>query len=104
MAHSEIVEEEQQQQQQRNELSAAAVSDNNRQIIEDIIHTEHTDHEHRHTNELRDAQKRIKELEQKLEMLERRIPKKHPLVTYLNYKNRRRILVISPYNYITILY
>lgn len=36
---------------------------------------------------------KIKELEFKIQLLEDRIPKKYPDVTYLNYKNRKRILV-----------
>lgn len=43
--------------------------------------------------ELEQTKLKIKELELKIQMLEDRIPKKYPDVTYLNYKNRKRILV-----------
>uniref|UniRef100_U5EXQ8 UDP-glucuronic acid decarboxylase 1 n=1 Tax=Corethrella appendiculata TaxID=1370023 RepID=U5EXQ8_9DIPT len=44
-------------------------------------------------NELNQAYKRIDLLESKIKELERRIPKKHPDVRFLNYKNRKRILI-----------
>lgn len=43
--------------------------------------------------ELEQTKLKIKELEFKIQLLEDRIPKKYPDVTYLNYKNRKRILV-----------
>lgn len=43
--------------------------------------------------DLKEAYRRIADLEQKLAMISERIPQKYPEVTYLNYKNRRRILV-----------
>lgn len=43
--------------------------------------------------ELEQTKLKIKELELKIQLLEDRIPKKYPDVTYLNYKNRKRILV-----------
>lgn len=43
--------------------------------------------------ELQIAQSKINELEYKIQQLEDRIPRKYPDVTYLNYKNRKRILV-----------
>lgn len=45
--------------------------------------------------ELREAQRKIQELEIKIQMLETRIPRKHPEVLYLNYKSRKRILVME---------
>lgn len=44
-------------------------------------------------SELQDAQRKIVELEYKIKELEHRIPRKYPDVTYLNYKNRKRILI-----------
>lgn len=43
--------------------------------------------------DLDEAYRRIADLEQKLALLSDRIPQKYPEVTYLNYKNRKRILV-----------
>lgn len=43
--------------------------------------------------ELHQAQAQIKQLEQKIKKLEDRIPRRFPEVTYLNYKNRKRILI-----------
>lgn len=40
-----------------------------------------------------DASERIQELEEKLQTLEARIPKTYPEVKFLNYLNRKRILV-----------
>lgn len=42
---------------------------------------------------LNDASERIQELEVKLQTLEARIPKTYPEVKFLNYLNRKRILV-----------
>ncbi|XP_058825338.1 UDP-glucuronic acid decarboxylase 1 [Topomyia yanbarensis] len=50
------------------------------------------DHETR-MNELHQAKKQILELERKIQELEGRIPRKYPDVTFLNYKNRKRILI-----------
>lgn len=47
----------------------------------------------RYHRELLEAQIRIAELERKLVALAERIPQKYPEVTYLNYKNRKRVLV-----------
>lgn len=47
--------------------------------------------------ELEQTKLKIKELELKIQLLEDRIPKKYPDVTYLNYKNRKRILVRIPF-------
>lgn len=44
-------------------------------------------------NELHEAKRQILELERKIQELEGRIPRKYPDVTFLNYKNRKRILV-----------
>lgn len=44
-------------------------------------------------NELSEAKKRLKLLEMKIQTLENRISKKYPDVLFLNYKNRKRILV-----------
>ena len=44
-------------------------------------------------SELIEAQLKIKQLELKIQELEDRIPRKYPDVTYLNYKNRKRILI-----------
>lgn len=44
-------------------------------------------------NELEDAKGRLRLLEIKIQMLENRISKKYPEVNFLNYKNRKRILV-----------
>lgn len=46
-------------------------------------------------NELNEAKKRLKLLEMKIQTLENRISKKYPDVLFLNYKNRKRILVSS---------
>ncbi|KAF5271339.1 hypothetical protein FQA39_LY08137 [Lamprigera yunnana] len=43
--------------------------------------------------ELDDASVRVIELENKLKMLESRIPKKYPQVTFLNYLKKKRILI-----------
>lgn len=43
--------------------------------------------------ELHDAKARLELLEQKLAVLEGRIPQKFPDVEYLGYKDRKRILV-----------
>uniref|UniRef100_A0A182SDJ7 Uncharacterized protein n=1 Tax=Anopheles maculatus TaxID=74869 RepID=A0A182SDJ7_9DIPT len=43
-------------------------------------------------NELHEAKRQILELERKIQELEGRIPRKYPDVTFLNYKNRKRIL------------
>lgn len=44
-------------------------------------------------NELHEAKQRLKLLEMKIQTLESRISKTYPDVTFLNYKNRKRILV-----------
>ncbi|XP_058059027.1 UDP-glucuronic acid decarboxylase 1 isoform X1 [Anopheles bellator] len=44
-------------------------------------------------NELHEAKRQILELERKIQELEGRIPRKYPDVTFLNYKNRKRILI-----------
>lgn len=44
-------------------------------------------------DELSEAKKRLKLLEMKIQTLENRISKKYPDVLFLNYKNRKRILV-----------
>lgn len=46
---------------------------------------------------LNDASERIQELEEKLQTLEARIPKTYPEVKFLNYLNRKRILVCIKY-------
>lgn len=46
-------------------------------------------------NQLNDAKQRIRLLEMKIQNLENRIAKKYPDVVFLNYKNRKRILVSS---------
>lgn len=43
--------------------------------------------------ELKIAQAKIKQLEKRLEELENRLPKKYDAVQFLNYQNRKRILV-----------
>lgn len=43
--------------------------------------------------ELSEAKQRLRLLEMKIENLENRISKKYPDVVFLNYKNRKRILV-----------
>lgn len=45
-------------------------------------------------HELNDARKRLRSLEMKIKSLENRMAKKYPDVLFLNYKNRKRILVI----------
>ncbi len=54
---------------------------------------EHNNQQFDNDNELEQTKLKIKELELKLQLLEDRIPKKYPDVTYLNYKSRKRILV-----------
>ncbi|XP_058129894.1 UDP-glucuronic acid decarboxylase 1 [Anopheles ziemanni] len=44
-------------------------------------------------NELYEAKRQILELQRKIQELEGRIPRKYPDVTFLNYKNRKRILI-----------
>lgn len=44
-------------------------------------------------NELNDARQQLRLLEMKIKTLENRIAKKYPDVSFLNYKNRKRILV-----------
>ncbi|XP_050069600.1 UDP-glucuronic acid decarboxylase 1 [Anopheles maculipalpis] len=44
-------------------------------------------------NELHEAKRQILVLERKIQELEGRIPRKYPDVTFLNYKNRKRILI-----------
>lgn len=44
-------------------------------------------------NELNDARQRLRLLEMKIRVLENRMAKKYPDVLFLNYKNRKRILV-----------
>uniref|UniRef100_A0A182NCX1 UDP-glucuronic acid decarboxylase 1 n=1 Tax=Anopheles dirus TaxID=7168 RepID=A0A182NCX1_9DIPT len=44
-------------------------------------------------DELHEAKRQILELERKIQELEGRIPRKYPDVTFLNYKNRKRILI-----------
>lgn len=43
--------------------------------------------------ELSEAKQRLRLLEMKIQTLENRISKKYPDVVFLNYKNRKRILV-----------
>ena len=45
--------------------------------------------------ELKDAQIKIRQLEERIEELELRLPKKYEAVKFLNYHNRKRILVSS---------
>lgn len=44
-------------------------------------------------NELNEARQRLRLLEMKIQTLENRIARKYPDVLFLNYKNRKRILV-----------
>lgn len=44
-------------------------------------------------NELKDARQRLRLLEMQIQTLENRIARKYPDVLFLNYKNRKRILV-----------
>lgn len=44
-------------------------------------------------DDLREAKQRLRLLEMKIKMLENRMAKKYPEVNFLNYKNRKRILV-----------
>lgn len=44
-------------------------------------------------NELSEAKQRLRILEMKIQTLESRMSKKYPDVLFLNYKNRKRILV-----------
>ncbi|EDS38783.1 dtdp-glucose 4-6-dehydratase [Culex quinquefasciatus] len=46
-----------------------------------------------HIDEVHQAKQQILALERKIQELEGRIPRKYPDVTFLNYKNRKRILV-----------
>lgn len=45
------------------------------------------------TSDLKNANERIKQLEDRIEELEQRLPKKYDAVKFLNYQNRKRILV-----------
>lgn len=57
-------------------------------------HNEQLDREQEtRMSELHEAKKQILQLERKIQELEGRIPRKYPDVTFLNYKNRKRILV-----------
>ncbi|KAG4080310.1 hypothetical protein HA402_010802 [Bradysia odoriphaga] len=69
------------------ELLARSIKDNNQQFDND------NELERRYHTELAETKLKIKELELKIQLLEDRIPKKYPDVTYLNYKNRKRILI-----------
>lgn len=44
-------------------------------------------------NELKLAEAKIRSLEKRLEELENRLPKQYDVVKFLNYQNRKRILV-----------
>lgn len=55
-------------------------------------------------NELNEAKKQLKLLEMKIQNLENRISKKYPDVLFLNYKNRKRILVSSYIAAISLLF
>lgn len=44
-------------------------------------------------NELNEARRRLQLLEMKIQTLEKNIARKYPDVAFLNYKNRKRILV-----------
>ncbi|XP_039447545.1 UDP-glucuronic acid decarboxylase 1 [Culex pipiens pallens] len=46
-----------------------------------------------HIDEVHQAKQQILALERKIQELEGRIPRKYPDVTFLNYKNRKRILI-----------
>lgn len=46
-------------------------------------------------NELNEAKQRLRLLEMKIQTLENRLAKKYPDVVFLNYKNRKRILVLA---------
>lgn len=46
-----------------------------------------------HLDEVHQAKQQILALERKIQELEGRIPRKYPDVTFLNYKNRKRILI-----------
>lgn len=48
------------------------------------------------TSELKSAQQKIQLLEKRLAELESRLPKKYDEVKFLNYQNRKRILVRLP--------
>lgn len=48
---------------------------------------------HSSNNELKLAQDKIRQLEERINELEQRIPKKYGQVKFLNYQNRKRILV-----------
>lgn len=62
---------------------------NSGRISKDTLTREHE----KNLEFLNDASERIQELEEKLQTLESRIPKTYPEVKFLNYLNRRRILV-----------
>lgn len=49
-------------------------------------------------NELNEARQQLRLLEMKIQTLENRIAKKYPDVLFLNYKDRKRILVIESQN------
>lgn len=54
-----------------------------------LMEIDHIDYE----NSLKEAYKRINDLEMKVKELEHRIPHRYTDVKFLNYKSRKRILV-----------
>lgn len=76
----------QQQQQHAPETQPKSIKGNHQQFDND------NELDNKYT-ELEQTKSKLKELELKIQVLEDRIPKKYPDVSYLNYKNRKRILV-----------
>lgn len=66
-----------------------SIKENNQQLLLD----DDNEMERKYHTELAETKLKIIELERKIQLLENRIPKKFPDVAYLNYKNRKRILV-----------
>lgn len=52
-------------------------------------------------NELNEAKQRLRLLEMKIQTLESRLARKYPDVLFLNYKNRKRILVSHTHTHTT---
>lgn len=79
----------------------AVLSDKNRGNVAARIEVQdHQEELSARYDELNEAKKRLKLLEMKIQTLENRISKTYPDVLFLNYKNRKRILV-SKYTHYT---
>ncbi|XP_012259602.1 UDP-glucuronic acid decarboxylase 1 isoform X1 [Athalia rosae] len=87
---------EEDQPYQNKNLHVIKRDDNNLNEIDKLLETEN-DAPYVEINDLHEAKTRIRDLENKLHLIEAkiesRVPKNFPVVKFLNYKNRKRILV-----------